>query len=123
MDSLTETFCLFDDFCKDFEEQWNKYLLSGQERKRLRKARVSLSEIMTLVVLFHQGRYRHFKSFYLNFVKEYLKSCFPNLPSYSRFIELIPGCNCALVAFFNHVKGKCTGISFVDSTAISVCHN
>jgi IS5 family transposase len=123
MESLTETFCLFDDFCKAFEEKYRSFLLSGQQRKRLRKASASLSEIMTLVVLFHQGRYRHFKSFYLNIVKVFLKQAFPTLPSYNRFLELMPSCNCVLVAFFNSIKGTCTGISFADSTPIAVCEN
>lgn len=123
MESLTETFCLFDDFCKAFEAKQKHFLLSGQPRKRLRQSSASLSEIMTLVVLFHQGRYRHFKSFYLNIVKVFLKQAFPNLPSYNRFVELMPACNCVLVAFFNTIKGKCTGISFADSTGIAVCDN
>ena len=37
MESLTETFCLFDDFCKQFEEKWKKSLIARGERKRLRE--------------------------------------------------------------------------------------
>ena len=123
MESLTETFCLFDDFCKDFELKWKNTLLATGECKRLRETGASLSEIMTLVVLFHQGRYRHFKSFYLNVVRIFLRKEFPKLPSYNRFIELMPRCCVALVAFFQSIKGKCTGISFADATSIKVCHN
>ena len=123
MESLTETFCLFDDFCKQFEEKWKKSLIARGERKRLRETGTSLSEIMTIVVLFHQGRFRHFKSFYQNVVRTFLSSAFPKLPSYHRFLELMPRCCIALIAFFQSIKGKCTGISFVDSTPIAVCHN
>jgi hypothetical protein len=40
------------------------------------------------------------------------------LVSYNRFVELLPQC-CFLVSRF----GRCSGISFIDSTKISVCHN
>lgn len=123
MESLTETFCLIDDFCKDFEPKWKNALLTSGERKRLKEAGASLSEIMTLVILFHQVRSRHFKSFYLNVVKIYLCKDFPKLPGYKRFLQLMPRCCVALIAFFQTLKGKCTGISFADSTPIAVCHN
>jgi hypothetical protein len=123
MESLTETFCLVDDFCKVFEPKWKNSLLTQGKRKRLRETGACLSEIMTLVILFHQGRYRHFKSFYLNIVRVYLCREFPQLPGYKRFLQLMPRCCVALVAFFQTLKGRCTGFSFVDATSIRVCHN
>jgi hypothetical protein len=123
MESLTETFCVVDDFCKEFEPKWKNGLLAQGKLKRLKEAGACLSEIMTLVILFHQGRYRHFKSFYQNVVCNYLKKEFPRLPGYKRFLQLMPRCSVALVAFFQKLKGLCTGISFVDSTSIAVCHN
>ena len=68
MDNLTELYCVMDDFCKVFESELNKRLLASGKRKRLRATDLSLAELMTLVVLFHQIRYRQFKSFYLNHV-------------------------------------------------------
>lgn len=66
MDSLTELFCLIDDFCQTFEPEWERHLLADGLKKRRRAASLSLSELMTLAVLFHQLRYRQFKSFYLS---------------------------------------------------------
>ncbi len=123
MDHITELYCLMDDFCKEFEPELNKKLLSSGKRKRLRATNLSLAELMTLVVLFHQIRYRQFKSFYLNHVCQHLRSEFPRLPSYNRCIELLPRCNLALAALFETLKGQCTGISIVDSTPIAVCDN
>ncbi|UAW63663.1 IS982 family transposase [Mycoavidus sp. HKI] len=123
MDNLTELYCLMDDFCKEFEPELNKKLLSSGKRQRLRATSLSLAELMTLVVLFHQIRYRQFKSFYLNHVCQHLREAFPNLPSYNRCIELLPRCNLALAALFETLKGQCTGISIVDSTPIAVCDN
>ena len=65
MDSLTELFCQIDDFCQSFEPEWEKRLLADGRKKRRRAASLSLSELMTLAVLFHQLRYRQFKSFYV----------------------------------------------------------
>ena len=45
------------------------------------------------------------------------------MPSYNRFIELMPRCLLGLFAFFQTIKGDCSGVSIVDSTALAVCHN
>ena len=47
---------------------------------------------MTLAVLFHQLRFRQFKSFYLLYAQRYLRAEFPGLPSYQRCLELLPLC-------------------------------
>lgn len=78
---------------------------------------------MTLVVLFHQLRFRQFKSFYLCYACRYLRPEFPNLPSYQRCIEYLPRCVVPLTVFFEIIKGKCDGISIVDATALAVCDN
>ncbi len=79
--------------------------------------------MMTLVVLFHQLRFSQFKVFYLYHVRLYLRKEFPNLPSYSRCVELLPRNTLALTALFESIKGKCTGLSVADSTPIAVCDN
>ncbi|MEC4746877.1 IS982 family transposase, partial [Methylomicrobium sp. Wu6] len=64
-DSLTELFCLLDDFCRVFDLVWKRHLLASGAKRRHRPSTLSLSELMTLVILFHQLRFRQFKSFYL----------------------------------------------------------
>ena len=123
MDSLTEMYCLVDDFCQGFEPAWEQRLLTDGSRKRRRVASLSLAELMTLVILFHQTRHRQFKTFYLGYVRLYLQREFPTLPSYPRCVELMPRCAVALAALFETLKGRCTGISIADSTPIAVCHN
>lgn len=123
MDNLTELYCLMDDFCKEFEPEFRARLLTDGKCKRRRASSLSLSELMTLVVLFHQIRYRQFKAFYLNHVCAHLRNEFPNLPSYNRCVELLPRCAVALAALFETLKGECTGISISDSTPIAVCDN
>lgn len=123
MDSLTELFCLIDDFCKVFEPAFESKLLSDGKRKRRRMGGLSLSELMTLMVLFHQVRYRQFKLFYQDYVCRFLRQDFPQLPSYSRCVQLMPRCGAALAGLFELLKGQCTGVSIADSTPIAVCDN
>jgi transposase len=123
MDRLTEVFCLMDDFCQAFEPEWEKHLLANGHKKRQRPASLCLSELMTLAVLFHQLRFRQFKSFYLLYAQRYLRAEFPGLPSYQRCLELLPRCVIPLSALFDVVKGACTGITLLDSSPIAVCDN
>uniref|UniRef100_UPI00300AAD04 IS982 family transposase n=1 Tax=Acinetobacter johnsonii TaxID=40214 RepID=UPI00300AAD04 len=122
MDHITELFCILDDFCKTFNESLEKALISDQKSK-LKKSALSLSEAMTIVILFHQSGFRFFKYFYCQMIVPFWKSAFTKLLSYNRFIEIMPRCLQALSSFFHQVKGKDTGISIIDSTKLVVCHN
>ena len=123
MSALTHMFCEIDDFCKQFEPVFERQLLKSNVRKRLRRPRLSLSEMMTIIVYFHRSSYRTFKDYYTKHVQKYLNKAFPNLVSYNRFVELMPRTLVPLCSFLNTRKGRCTGISFVDSTPLVVCHN
>lgn len=123
MDNLTELYCLIDDFCKTIEADCPTVLLGNGQVKRQRDASLSTAELITLVVLFHQIRYRQFKAFYLNHVKVWMRHDFPNLPSYNRCIEWLPRCIGALSLLFHALKGACTGVSIADATALAVCDN
>jgi hypothetical protein len=123
MDSLTELFCLIDDFCRVFEPAWQRQLLSSGAKRRQRPSSLSLSELMTLAILFHQLRFRQFKYFYLGYVCRHLRTEFPRLPSYQRCVELPPRCAAPLAALSALLKGECDGISIADATALAVCDN
>ena len=121
--SLLEIFCDVDDFCQHFEPQWQQFQLGNGLRKRRRKCGLCLSEIMTIIINFHQSNYRTFKGYYLYHVKAHLHQGFPGLVSYSRFVRLMAQAFVPLTLYFLTRRGQCTGISFVDSTPIKVCHN
>jgi hypothetical protein len=123
MFSLEALFCHVDDFCHGFEAQWHKRLLINGARRRNRARNLCLSEIMTILIAFHQTNYRNFKYFYLNHVKQQWSAAFPFLPSYQRFIEWIPSTLIPLCVYLKHCFGRCTGIGFIDSTSLKVCHN
>ena len=123
MESLTELFCLIDDFCRRFEPAWERRQLTAGAQKRRRRSALSLSELMTLVVLFHQLRFRQFKCFYLDYACRHLRTAFPTLPSYPRCVELLPRCAAPLAALFEALKGSCDGVSIIDATPLAVCDN
>lgn len=92
-------------------------------QKKTPKKSLCLSEIITILIAFHQNHYRNFKHFYLNQVKGDWHSAFPSIPSYQRFIEWVPSTLVPLCVYLKHCFGSCTGISFIDSTCLKVCHN
>ena len=84
---VTELFCAIDEFCKHFEAENAGKLLLGENgiKRRRRKASLSDSEILTILLFFHFGSFRNFKHYYLFFIKGTLKSYFPQAVSYNRF--------------------------------------
>ena len=121
--SLLELFCHVDDFWLQFVPHWEQLLLQTGLRQRRRDGQLCASEIMTLMIYFHQLRFRDFKTYYTRYVQVHLRSEFPHLVSYNRFVELLPAVLLPLCAYLQSCYGTCTGVSFVDSTPIRVCHN
>ena len=119
---LTEFFCEIDDFCQDWLTTFSSTLFPAQGDNLPKYCRMTLSEVMTIAIHFHQSKYRTFKDYYLNHVCEHLIDYFPNLVSYNRMVELMPNVLIACLYYLKSRRGKVTGISFVDSTAIPVCH-
>jgi transposase len=79
---------------------------------------------MTILIHFHQSHYRDFKAYYNEYVLERLRSEFPGLVSYTRFVEFIPSVLIPLCVYLReNCFGICTGISFMDSTSLKVCRN
>jgi hypothetical protein len=74
-------FCDIDDFCLLFEPLWRERLLANVPRQRQRASTLCLSEVMTIIVLFHSSGYRNFKTFYTQHVVRHLAGAFPKLVS------------------------------------------
>ena len=60
--SILELFCHVDDFCQ-WMATWENAKLLGVARKRGPAPRLSLSEVMTILIHFHQSHYRDFKAY------------------------------------------------------------
>ncbi|HEV8158638.1 MAG TPA: IS982 family transposase [Pyrinomonadaceae bacterium] len=122
MDILT-VFCQVDDFCQVFEPKLNEQMLADGKRKRIKSSKLSRSEVMTILIAFHRSGFRNLKTFYKSLIGVYYKHDFPDLVSYNRFVELQRDALVLLGAFMQVRLGKCSGISFIDSTKIAVCNN
>jgi hypothetical protein len=121
---LTKIFCEIDDFMQEFEENYKKKLIADKDSDVKYNSRLSMSEVMTILVYYHNYGNRTFKDFYLKTVQKILKPYFPKLVSYNRFVELIPTVLIPLIAFLKFkrlVTSK--AITFIDSTRIVVCNN
>ena len=122
-DSITEIFCDVDDFCKALENYCKNRCLPGGKKapKWFPASRLSLSEVMTIILLFHLSGYRCFKWYYQ---RVHMRDCFPCPVSYNRFVELTGYALLPLLLYTQGFRrGTCTGISFIDSTPLKVCHN
>ena len=119
---IVDIFCFLDDFCKLFHEYESKSQI-GTKRKKTREPQLALSEIMTIVVLFHRSGFKTFKEYYQACILGYCRCYFPKAVTYHRFVELMPRAFMPLVVLSQALKGKETGKYFVDSAKLSVCHN
>ena len=121
---ITELYCFVDDFCRISESWINEKLLAKESRKPTRIASLSHSEILTIILLYHQSPCKNFKYFYISYLELYKKE-FTNLPSYSRFIILKSRILMHLVLLIEwySCEAKASGISYIDSTPLAVCSN
>jgi Transposase DDE domain len=120
---LIEIFCQIDDFCKQFEKEFSMKLLTDGNGNRIRSFQMSLSEIMTIMIHFHQSGYKTFKDYYEKQVLVHMIRDFHHLVSYSRFVELkqkalLP----ALIFAQLNACRSCSGISYIDSFPLKACN-
>ena len=122
---ITELFIYLDDFCKEYDILMAQSIIPNQPcKKPTRIPSLTISEMMTIIILFQQSPCKNFKYFYLSYLQQY-KQEFPRLPSYNRFVELQQRC---LAHFHALLMVLCalshhTGINYIDATCLPVCHN
>jgi hypothetical protein len=124
-DRLVEDFCAFDDFCQVFHPRWEARLLpEGGESSNKRGPEAGLidSEIMTILVLYHSSNFKNFRAFHDGVVLALLRPLFPGLPCYARFIALTSRVWVPLTFFLLNRMGRETGVCYIDSTVLPVCH-
>jgi hypothetical protein len=113
-------YCDVDDFCTALENYCKTRCLPENKKSRWFPAgRLSLSEVMTIILLFHLSGCRCFRGYYLRCVCLQLRGYFPALVSYNRFVELT---RCALLPLLIYTqgfrRGKSRGVSFIDPTPL-----
>jgi len=120
---ITKLYVVVDDFCKEYERYFYSQTLP-KNKQPTRTPCLEISEIMTIILLFHQSPAKNFKFFYTSYLSHYLSE-FPTLPSYNRFIELQQRClgHFHAMLMILCAMAKHTGLSYLDSTCMPVCHN
>lgn len=122
--SLLPLFVDVDDFCMAYQAYVASLQLEAELKQRPGpKPSLSLSEVMTILIHFQQSGYRHFKGYYQNKMLKHHRDDFPGLVSYTRFVELMADALYPLCLYLNGRLGQPTGIGFIDSTRLPVCHN
>ncbi len=114
---VIEIYCTIDDLIKKLPTSMIK-----RERKRKRKFIMSDSEVITIMVLFHMSHITDFEYFYAHKISHGHRMDFPNLLSYSRFVERILERAPLCLAVLELLMKECTGISYIDSTPLKSCH-
>ena len=123
--SIVSLFCKIDDFFLEYEtcESTHRLIETPPVETRGRPRSLHPSEVMTILIAFHQSGYRTFQHFYQKHVCVYYRAAFPRLVSYSRFVQLKKEVLKLLTFYLSTHTGTCSGISFVDSTRLRVCDN
>lgn len=118
--NIEETFYFVDEFCKFFEEWFRKSTISNNHKRRkkrrgVRKTWLHLSEIATIVILFHTSGYKCFKEYY-SYIRMHHGNDFKNLVCYDRFVSLMKRAFPVLTLMLRALLGKATEVMFLDST-------
>ena len=114
-------FTFVDDFCEGFETWYKKQLINDGRTQRTRACRLTLSEILTILIAYHQSGMACFKYFYLNLC-QWNRNLFPGLVHYDRFVTLIKRAFPALLCLLKSIQGEITEYLFIDATPMAVCH-
>nr|WP_223824255.1 hypothetical protein [Candidatus Enterovibrio escacola] len=91
MNNSDIVFVNIDDFYQTFLHEWEKHLISSGVKQGKKPFHLYVSEVMTIVITFHQSGYRDFQTYYIHFVCRYLTNEFPELISYTRMLNLTQG--------------------------------
>ncbi|MBA3789608.1 IS982 family transposase [Patescibacteria group bacterium] len=119
--SLLEMFYDVDTFCVTMVKTGEMKQIT--QKKCGPHAQLCISEIITIMMHFHQSHYRDFKAYYTDYVCQQLRPEFPGLVSYTRFVELMPTALGTMTLYLCSRLGHTRGIAFIDSTPLPVCHN
>ena len=118
----TALYCCLDDFRKAFED-WEAHRLVPSQTTRQRAGKLSRSEMLFIMALFHLSAFKHFKAFHHYGVGRQHRACFGDLPHYDRVVSLMPRLLAPLMALLHSMSGEHTGIYFADSAKLAVCHD
>ena len=120
---LVALFYLIDEFCKEFEPKWRAERLTAGERQRTRYCHMSLSEILTIIIHFHQSNHRNLQVLLHRLCRVTRSSELPELVSYTGSSELMGEVTTPMVTLVVSLLSSPSTANYIDSTKLVVCHN
>ena len=120
---FTELYFEISEFMKTFGPLFNAHLIGACRQRPF--CRMSVCEIMTVLIGFQIIGGQNFKQYYKDTVCQFHRAEFPSLVSYSRFTEICPAVIIPLMLFlkFRMEMSLHTMIYVIDSTPLKVCIN
>ena len=86
---IVALYVCIDDFSKIYEE-WQGKKMIGETKNRKREGKLSISEQLLIVILYHLEGLKNFKYYYQYVVQIKYQSLFKEVPCYDRFIQIMP---------------------------------
>ena len=91
IDLLISTYCRIDDFYILYERDLKLKQIGKQNIRQYGcKPKLSMGEIMTILIMFQITQFRNFKTYYSEFICVYWKNYFPDAPSFLPDAESTP---------------------------------
>ena len=115
-------FSCLDDFAQLFE-QWQRHHLLPSGSQRHRPGKLSLAEMLSILVLVHLSDDKDFKHCWHYGLRHQYRACFGALPSQGRLVSLPPRLLLPFYLLLHYFCGQETGIYCADSTKLALCHN
>lgn len=96
----------------------------GRFRLPTRTPSLSPSEVVTIVAAYHLSGYKCFEYYYRETILKAYLNCFPQAPTYSRFVALVCRCVPLLLLWLLYKTSQSlrTGHYFIDSKKLEVSH-
>ena len=114
---IVALYVCIDDFCKIYGE-WEGKKMIGETKNRQREGKLSISEQLLIVILYHLEGFKNFKYYYQYAVQIKYKSLLKEVPCYDRFIQIMPKLLAPLSILLQCLFGKARGIYFLDVTKL-----
>ncbi|QES95587.1 IS982 family transposase [Orientia tsutsugamushi] len=118
---IITVYYLIDNFYKIYQK-WERNRLIPSSNQRNRDGKLSLAELLTITIYFYLSPCKDCKNYHLYYLSHKYKGYFC-LPSYNRIIQLRPRMLLPLAILMHYLKGEETGIYYIDSTKLAICHN
>lgn len=109
------------EFCHAFENNYYTFLKMAGFKKRLRRSRMELAELLTMQIWFHFSGFKNFKKYYKDYVLKHFKDCF-FLVSYAQYNKMANEIPFLLDLFLKSRLKKNDSIFFIDATSLAICH-